>query len=1153
MPAGTENLLAKYLDQQARPRALADLLTDGVEVRLDAGEANGRLFALMISVGFDADVVHRVHNSRRGNITHLAYAKPFIDALRIYKYPSLRTAWRGPDADTAGATAGRWLFGMNLPRYAQGLPIAPEASGIDGLIDLCVFKRGYASSAVWYLWHLLRRRHHQLPSVSITRCREFTVEADDQVPYQLDGDPGGFLPVTVRSAPQRLTCIVRPEQAVDTLPINLVFKASFDKANRTSLDAYRGPGIDEGLRILQQVGSQTGLPTTTDFHESTQAASVGQVCDLLQVPAFLARQTDLLTAAAATGKAVNVKKGQFMAPWDMQHVVTKLAGSGCDNILLTERGTFFGYGRLVNDMRALVQMRELGVPVVFDATHSVQEPGGLGGATGGNREMVEPLAKAAAAMGVEALFLETHPDPDQSPSDGANMVPLSEIPQLLRRIVAIRCRKRVESRYSAGNGGMGTAKEAAAMLESDFVKLDKLADNVPLELSPPTVLLDPRFSTDGKDVLVTVSQPEATPGAPWNTLEIVSGNANFRNLGVRPNDIIKLYLFPDSETRDRQNATGEVDAQMVTHEATDLIVAQVLSDTRLQVLEGVRPPRNLTVRISEDDYAEVTGMGIQGLDALRDQGKVDAFGVNLPADEIPLSVLPNLVPTMAWPPRIEIWRNQDVQMQAISRALGAYAKNGEPAIGWEPTPDAQEIARLTESFNRWLRSRQTTEVVEPPQLLQTLPERLRTKQPTSDYLSPAALNRDTFADHEGRLIQQASWARDIAAWTAGDAFDPLPRAERLFDWVVRNVTLSDSPRLRNHRPWQTLAYGRGGAAKRAWVFSMLCRQQRIPSCVITLPIGAEGEAWLWCGIVDHNQLYLFDPQLGLPLPAANGKVATLAQVKEDPSVLDVLSQPELPYPVDADSLDNAQVAVVAEPLSLSSRAAQLQEQQSGSTAIVLHVEADAAAELLKQVPGIEEVVLWPHPFENLRRELLLAEAENTAGDTARNAAALDVRPFAWVPQLWKARMLHFRGTLETEREAKKKGVLHDPVNDHRAAAQLYLSPRVRPSGKTLNQVVQNDERLRIYHRTKADATLWLGQLKNEEGEYAQALQWFERVDLDAPENAHLADAVRYGSARALEGLGRLDEAAELYRSDDSPQRLGNLIRADRLLNASNQQ
>jgi 2-dehydro-3-deoxyphosphooctonate aldolase (KDO 8-P synthase) len=222
------------------------------------------------------------------------------------------------------------------------------------------------------------------------------------------------------------------------LPIQLVFKASFDKANRTSLSAYRGSGIEPGLKVLKKVAEATGLPVTTDIHESHQAVAVAEVCTLLQVPAFLSRQTDLLIAAAKTGRAVHVKKGQFMAPADMQYVVDKLAGAGCNNILLGERGTFFGYGRLVNDMRSIPQMQALSVPVVFDATHSVQEPGGLGGATGGNRAMVEPLARAAMAIGVDALFCETHPDPDHSPSDGPNMVPLDEFASLVRRLLEIR-------------------------------------------------------------------------------------------------------------------------------------------------------------------------------------------------------------------------------------------------------------------------------------------------------------------------------------------------------------------------------------------------------------------------------------------------------------------------------------------------------------------------------------------------------------------------------------------------------------------------------------------------------------------------------------------------------------------------------------------
>ena len=245
-------------------------------------------------------------------------------------------------------------------------------------------------------------------------------------------------PCVIESAELTLEIAARLRSIAAELPIQLVFKASFDKANRTSLSSFRGPGLQEGLAILDKVKATTGLPVTTDIHESCQAAAVGEVCDVLQIPAFLARQTDLLIAAAETGRAVHVKKGQFLAPEDMQYVVAKLEAAGCRNVLLCERGTFFGYGRLVNDMRAIPQMQALGVPVVFDATHSVQEPGGLGGKTGGNRAMVEPLARAAVAVGVDGLFFETHPNPDASPSDGPNMVPLDRFGALLRRIVRLR-------------------------------------------------------------------------------------------------------------------------------------------------------------------------------------------------------------------------------------------------------------------------------------------------------------------------------------------------------------------------------------------------------------------------------------------------------------------------------------------------------------------------------------------------------------------------------------------------------------------------------------------------------------------------------------------------------------------------------------------
>ena len=222
------------------------------------------------------------------------------------------------------------------------------------------------------------------------------------------------------------------------LPVQMVFKASIDKANRTSIEGYRGVGPEKGLAILQKVRDATGLPVTTDIHESHQAAAAAQVCELLQIPAFLSRQTDLLVAAADTGRAVNVKKGQFLAPRDMKHVVRKLTVSGCRNVMLCERGTFFGYGRLVNDMAAIPAMQALNVPVVFDATHSVQEPGGSGDSTGGNRQMIEPLARAATAIGADGLFFETHPTPENSPSDGPNMVPLDEFRPLLERLVVLR-------------------------------------------------------------------------------------------------------------------------------------------------------------------------------------------------------------------------------------------------------------------------------------------------------------------------------------------------------------------------------------------------------------------------------------------------------------------------------------------------------------------------------------------------------------------------------------------------------------------------------------------------------------------------------------------------------------------------------------------
>jgi 2-dehydro-3-deoxyphosphooctonate aldolase (KDO 8-P synthase) len=225
-------------------------------------------------------------------------------------------------------------------------------------------------------------------------------------------------------------------EIADRLGIDLIYKTSFDKANRTSVNTARGIGLKEALPIFAEIREVTGLPTLTDVHEIDQCAQAAQAVDVLQIPAFLCRQTDLLLAAGRTGKVVNVKKGQFLAPWDMKNVIAKVLAAGNPNVMACERGVSFGYNTLVSDMRALPIMSEIGCPIVFDATHSVQQPGGQGTTSGGQREFVPVLARAAVAVGVAAVFMETHPDPDNAPSDGPNMVPMSQFEGLMAELLA---------------------------------------------------------------------------------------------------------------------------------------------------------------------------------------------------------------------------------------------------------------------------------------------------------------------------------------------------------------------------------------------------------------------------------------------------------------------------------------------------------------------------------------------------------------------------------------------------------------------------------------------------------------------------------------------------------------------------------------------
>ncbi len=227
------------------------------------------------------------------------------------------------------------------------------------------------------------------------------------------------------------------KQVADRIGVPFIYKSSYDKANRSSLDSYRGPGIEKGLKILAEVRKEIGIPILTDVHEREQIAPVKEVADVLQIPAFLCRQTDFVVAVAGSGKVVNIKKGQFLAPWDIRNVIEKITSTGNEKILVTERGVCFGYNNLVADMRSLVVMRELGYPVVFDATHSLQLPGGLGKASGGERRFIPALARSGVAVGIDALFMEVHEDPDRALSDGPNSLPLSELEKLLKLVKEI--------------------------------------------------------------------------------------------------------------------------------------------------------------------------------------------------------------------------------------------------------------------------------------------------------------------------------------------------------------------------------------------------------------------------------------------------------------------------------------------------------------------------------------------------------------------------------------------------------------------------------------------------------------------------------------------------------------------------------------------
>jgi tetratricopeptide (TPR) repeat protein len=667
---------------------------------------------------------------------------------------------------------------------------------------------------------------------------------------------------------------------------------------------------------------------------------------------------------------------------------------------------------------------------------------------------------------------------------------------VLAAVVLPGCREEVTTPgRQSPQAMMRRADRGEALLNAAASQLSDLASAVDTELRPPAVILDSSKSANGADVMAVCTPTPTDPDGPITLITVPAGNARFRSLSVRSGDIVKYYLLAD-ETIDEERRQAGFASQL----AMEFSVAQVLDENALLIEKGIPPS------VANDYMQQV----INDETLLDDQA---------------------MPPGVLIPAKIEIWRNLDDRLIEINEKLVLYADRRLPPIGWQPSPDEQVISQIVAWLNQWLRQSEPGADWEPDLLLQTLDAELSADEALAPFISPETLASQVFASHDGRLLQEAVWHRDISRWAQGDNFNEVVRATALFDWVVRNVQLVADTDGAVHRPWQVLLHGRGTAAQRAWVFALLCRQQGLDIVILA---SATGDAnWLPALFV-NKQLYLFDPRLGLPVPGPGGEsVATLQQARADDGLLRKLDLEGAPYPITSDQLKDVVPHLVADPFDLTQRARQVESNLTGDDHLVLTSQPSELAARLKTVSELKEARLWGVPFRTLRDQLLLGRA-------ARHRAALAFEPFAVRPHLWKARALHFQGRRTPGDESQE-----DALDDHREAAQLYTSKSVRPTDREIAQT-ESLEKRRVDEAAKRNATYWIGLLSLDDGRYDVAAHWLGRPELNAAESAWQPGA-RYNLARTLEAQGNLDEAIKLLEADDSSaQQHGNRLRAERL-------
>jgi tetratricopeptide (TPR) repeat protein len=656
--------------------------------------------------------------------------------------------------------------------------------------------------------------------------------------------------------------------------------------------------------------------------------------------------------------------------------------------------------------------------------------------------------------------------------------------------------------------------DGGAFLRSVAETLNNLGGNVDLELQPAQPILTASSSSDGKEILATVTDNPAAPDGQFNYLLVNSGNANFYSAGVEPGDIVRYYVNVDEESAERG----------IEQKAAAL-------ELRVRRLDSRDPENALIIDVPLNGPATV-------------------------------------------PARVEVWRFSDKRMDAIRSALNRYRDRRLPAVGWEPAPDLGALQQIVERANQWFRSRPPAakdwkrepllvpvidQLPRAPAELQgaDLENYQRALASLEKRISSAELRDGLFADWEGRLLAESVWARDVAQWARGAADTDAKVAAALFDWTIRNVQLDPTPSPfvgrkpqapaepadSIQRPWQALVYGHGSAAHRAWVFIELLRQQNIAAALIR-PVDADpAQAPLLVGVFIGDDLQLYDPQLGLPLRNNDGGVATLAEVAADDGLLRQFDvDAEVAYGATATGLSGVEALIVASPLQLSRRAAELEGSLEGENFVRLSANVQQLADRLAQLPQVKETKLWMQPFQAF-------VDEQTIGPASRVLAVEEFAPLAERPLLWQGRILHLQGN-KGVRADERNDPLAEPRDGHQQALVLYQKPTVRPGNVTLDKL--DDSKRRVYTASKAAAGYWLGLLSYDRGNYDVALDWLGDRTLEQNRSSRWANGARYNLARAQEALGDHEAAIKTLRSDpqDAPQRHGNLLRAKQLASAA---